>query len=134
MIYNRVVLWKQGLHQRTEDCRVYKFFWARLASVGQLGLISDPKSSKLQNGINDPKGLENKIYTIMKGRETFYGDHTVQITNCSKVVEFFQPKMLEIHAFIFTCSFLILLYLTQSLLLGVLSLTYKKRLKEKEKK
>ena len=28
-------------------------------------------SSKLQNGINDPKGLENKIYTMMKGRETF---------------------------------------------------------------
>ena len=31
-------------------------------------------SSKLQNRINDPKELENKIYTVMKGRETFYGD------------------------------------------------------------
>ena len=46
-------------------------FWARLASFGQIGLSSDPQiSSKLQNGINDPKGLENKIYTMMKGRET----------------------------------------------------------------
>ena len=42
-------------------------------------------SSKLQNGIDDPKGLENKIYTMMKGRETFYGDHTVPITSCSEV-------------------------------------------------
>ena len=39
-------------------------FLARLASCGKLGLISNPQiSSKLQNGINDPKGLENKIYT-----------------------------------------------------------------------
>ena len=39
------------------------------------GLISDPQiSSTLQNGINDSKGLENKIYTMMKGRENFYGD------------------------------------------------------------
>ena len=28
-------------------------------------------SSKLQNGINDPNGLENKIYNMMKGRKTF---------------------------------------------------------------
>ena len=51
--------------------------WARLASFGQLGLFSDPQiSSKFQNGINDPKRLENKICTMMKSRETFYGDHT----------------------------------------------------------
>ena len=62
--------------------RVYRVFWDRLASFGQLGLNSDPQiSSKFQNGINDPKGLENKIYTMMKGRETFNGDHTVQITS-----------------------------------------------------
>ena len=36
-----------------------KFFWARLVSFGLLGLISDPQiSSKLQNEINGPKGLE----------------------------------------------------------------------------
>ena len=47
-------------------------FWARLLSFGQLGLISEPQiSSKLQNGINDPKGLENKIYSMMKGRGHF---------------------------------------------------------------
>ena len=63
--------------------RVYRVFWDRLASFGQLGLISDPQiSSKFQNGINVRKGLEDKIYTMMKGRETFNGDHTVQITSC----------------------------------------------------
>ena len=63
-----------------------KVFWARLPSrFGQLGLISDPQiSSRLQNKINDPKGLENKIYTITKGRETFYSDHTVPIISCSE--------------------------------------------------
>ena len=41
---------------KTVECKV---FWVRLASFGELGLISDPKiSSKLQNGINDPKGLD----------------------------------------------------------------------------
>ena len=61
-------------------------FWARLDSFGQLGPISDPQIfSKLKNGINDPKGLENIIYTTMKGRETFYVDHTVPITICIKV-------------------------------------------------
>ena len=25
MFYKRVILWKQELHQRTENCRVYKF-------------------------------------------------------------------------------------------------------------
>ena len=49
-------------------------------------LVSDPQiSSKLQNGINDPKGIDNKIYTMMKDRETFYGDHKVPITSYSKV-------------------------------------------------
>ena len=60
-------------------------FLARLACFGQLGLISDPQIlSKLQNGINDPKGLENKIFTMMKGKETFV-DHTVPVTSCSDV-------------------------------------------------
>ena len=25
MFYKRVILWKQGLHQRTDNCRVFKF-------------------------------------------------------------------------------------------------------------
>ena len=76
MFYKRVILWKQGLHQRTENYQVYKL--SRPASFAQLCLIRDPQiSTVLQNGINDAKGLENKIYTMIKGRETFYGDHTV---------------------------------------------------------
>ena len=60
--------------------------WARLASSCQLGLISDPQiSSKLQDGINDPKGQESKIYTMMKDRVTFYDDHTGPVTSCSKI-------------------------------------------------
>ena len=71
MFNKKVIVWKQGFDQRTENCRVYKVqvFWARLISFGRLSLISDPQtSSKLQNGINNPKGLENKIYTMMKGQ------------------------------------------------------------------
>ena len=46
---------------------------ARLASFCHLGFISDPLIvSKFHNKINDPKGKENKIYTIVKGREKFY--------------------------------------------------------------
>ena len=42
-------------------------FWARLASLGQLGLISDPLIvSKFHNETHDPKGQEIKIYTIVK--------------------------------------------------------------------
>ena len=49
-----------------------QIFWARLASFGQLGLISDPLIvSKFNNETHDPKGQENEIYTIAKGRETF---------------------------------------------------------------
>ena len=59
--------------------------WARLASFGQFCLHSDPQIPKLKNETNDPKGLENKIYTMMKGRETFYDDYTVPITNFSEV-------------------------------------------------
>ena len=77
IFYKRVNLWKQGIHYRTKKYGVYKFFWARLASFGQLSLISDPRIfSKLHNGIRDPKGQENINYTMMKGRETFYGRHT----------------------------------------------------------
>ena len=32
-----------------------------------------------------PKGQENKIYTIVKGRETFYRRHTAPVTSCSEV-------------------------------------------------
>ena len=72
IFYKRVILWN------------VQVFWARLACFGQF--VSDPQiSSKLQNGINDPKELENKIYTLIKGRETFYGDHTVPVTSYREV-------------------------------------------------
>ena len=59
---------------------------AWLASFGHLGLISDPLIVfKFHNETHDPKGQENKIYTIVKGRETFYHRHKVLITNCSEV-------------------------------------------------
>ena len=58
-------------------------FWTRLANFGHLGLISDPLVvSKFHNETHDPKGQENKIYTIVKGRETFYRRHTVPGTSC----------------------------------------------------
>ena len=60
--------------------------WARLASFCHLGFISDPLVvSKFHNETHDPKGLENKIYTIVKDRETFYRRHTVPVTSCSEV-------------------------------------------------
>ena len=60
--------------------------WARLASFCHLGFISNPLIvSKFHNETHDPKGQENKIYTIVKGRETFYRRHTVPVTSCSEV-------------------------------------------------
>ena len=60
--------------------------WASLPSFGHLGLISDPLIvSKLHNETHDPKGQENKIYTIVNGMETYYRRHTVSITSCSEV-------------------------------------------------
>ena len=60
--------------------------WARLASFCHLGFISDPLIvSKFHNETHDPKGQENKFYTIVKGRETFFRRHTVPVTSCSEV-------------------------------------------------
>ena len=59
---------------------------ATLASFCHLGFISDPLIvSKFHNETNDPKRQENKIYTIVKGRKTFYRRHTVPVTSCSEV-------------------------------------------------
>ena len=55
------------MHQRTET-RVSKF-----SGPDYLGHISDLLIiSKFHNETHDPKGQENKIYTIVKGMETFY--------------------------------------------------------------
>ena len=59
---------------------------AGLASFGHLGFISDPLIVfKFHNETHDPKGQENEIYTIVKGRETFYHHHIVPIISCSEV-------------------------------------------------
>ena len=60
--------------------------WARLASFCHLGFIRDPLIvSKFQNETDVRKGQENKIYTEVNGRETFYNRHTVPVTSCSEV-------------------------------------------------
>ena len=41
--------------------------------------------SKFHNETHDPKGQENKIYTIVKDRETFYRRHTVPTTSFSEI-------------------------------------------------
>ena len=55
MFYKRIILWKQGLKQRTENCRVCTSFLGQTSlfcCFCQLGLISDPQIfSKLQYGI-----------------------------------------------------------------------------------
>ena len=59
-----------GSKECTEEL---KLVWAILASFSHVGLISDPLIiSKFPDEPQDPKGQENKIYTIVKGKETFY--------------------------------------------------------------
>ena len=73
-----------------------QIFWARLASFGHFGIISDPLTiAKFHNKTHDPKGQENKIYTIVKGRETFYGRHTVPVASCSEVKYVLKSVSLE---------------------------------------
>ena len=60
--------WNSGVH----------IFWARLASYPLIVLTFHDET-------HDPKGQENKIYTIVKDRETFYRRHTVPVTSCSEV-------------------------------------------------
>ena len=57
-------------------------FWARLASFSHFGPISDPLIVlKSHNETHDPKGQENKMYIIVKCRETFYRRHTIPVTS-----------------------------------------------------
>ena len=77
--------WKQRLHQRTET-RVCIFPGPDWLVSANLGFISDPLIvSKFHNETHDPKGQDNKIYTIVKDRETFYRRHTVPVTSCNEV-------------------------------------------------
>ena len=55
--------WNQSVHR----------FSARLVSFVHLGPIINPLMiPKFHNKTNDPKDQDNKIYTIVKGREPFY--------------------------------------------------------------
>ena len=75
---------KECTEELKQECA--SFLGQTIACFGHLGLISDPLIiSKFSNESHDPKGQENKLYTIVKGRETFYSRHTVPITCCSEV-------------------------------------------------
>ena len=81
--------------------------WAILARFCHLGFISDPLIlSKFHNETNDPKGQENKIYTIVKGRKTFYRRHTVPVTSCSEVKYVLWKKRLHQRTETRVCIFL----------------------------
>ena len=68
------------------ECAYMCISWARLIGFCHLGFISDRLIvSKFHKETHDPKGQENKIYTIVKGRETFYRRHTVPVTSCNEV-------------------------------------------------
>ena len=63
-----------------------------------LGQSSDPLIvSKFHNETHDPKGQENKIYTILKGREMFYCRHTVPVTSCSEVKSVLKRVYFGLH-------------------------------------
>ena len=65
--------------------RTYIVACANFLGTAYLGLISDPQIvSKFHNGIHNSKGQEYKIYTIVKGMETFYRQHTVPVTSCKE--------------------------------------------------
>ena len=71
MFFTKLFFGSKGNIIELKVCSV-QVFWARLASFGPLGTISDPlKVSKFHNGVQDTKGQENKIYTIVKGRRCF---------------------------------------------------------------
>ena len=72
------------MHQRTDTS--VNIFWAKLASFYHLVFISDPLNvSKFDNETHAPKGQGNKIYTIVKGSETFNRRHTDTANSCSEV-------------------------------------------------
>ena len=78
------------MHQRTET-RVCIF-----SGFGHLDRISDPLIvSKFHNETHDPKEQENKIYTTVNDRETFYHCHTVPATRCIEVNMFLKGHPLE---------------------------------------
>ena len=62
------------------------YFMGQTSKFLPISFISDPLIvSNFHNETHDPKGQENKIYTIMKGRETLYRRHTVPVISCSEV-------------------------------------------------
>ena len=72
-----------GSRDCTKELKLECAYLLGQTSFCHLGFISDPLIVlKFHNETHDPKGQENKIYTIVKGRETF----TVPVTSCSKVL------------------------------------------------
>ena len=64
------------------------------SSIDQLRVISDPlryQSSTIKSMIL--KEQENQIYTIVKGRDTFYLHHTISLTSCCEVKYVFIKRL-----------------------------------------
>ena len=59
MFCKMVIIWKQGMHHKTDNCGVNKFF------LGQTSWFQSVRPHQFQNscGINDSKGL--KIYSTL---------------------------------------------------------------------
>ena len=75
-----------GSKECTIELKLVHIFLAKLAGFCHLGFSSGPLIvSEFQDETHDPKGQENKIYTIVKGRERFYRRHKVPVTSCSEV-------------------------------------------------
>ena len=71
-VYKKVILSKHTIHQGMKVYSV-QVFWARLSSFSLLCLTGGPLTvSNFNNRIQDSKGLDNKIYTIMKDKETIH--------------------------------------------------------------
>ena len=83
---SKYVLKKVGNEECSKELKIECAHFLGQTSFGHIDLISDPLTvSKFNNETHDPKGQENKVYTIVKGKETFYHRHTVPITSCCEV-------------------------------------------------
>ena len=70
--------------------------WTRKASFCHLGVISDPLIVlKFYNETHDPKGQENKIYTIVRGRELLQGLNQISdafLCTCDTEIKMNHPR------------------------------------------
>ena len=86
--------------------------WAKLASFGHLGLVSDPLIvAKFHNESHDPKGQENKIYTIVKGK--LFSMIVTNLPDSLEIKDIFKYDVCLTHSHIHaSCLIDILLHVT----------------------